>query len=66
MPRRKQQEFSRLLRKNGAGTLTPAERERMDQLHTEAQRLMLRKAQAYALLAKRGVELPSLEELPQP
>jgi len=66
MAQRKQQEYSRLLRKNGAGTLTAGEQRRMEQLHAEAQRIMLRKAHAYALLAKRGVKRPSLEELPSP
>jgi hypothetical protein len=50
----KQQKLSRLLRKNQAGTLTERERKALDELISESERLMLRKARAYALLKWRG------------
>ncbi|MCI0694528.1 hypothetical protein L0337_21275 [candidate division KSB1 bacterium] len=54
LPPPKQQKLSRLLRKNQAGTLTERERETLDELISESERLMLRKARAYALLKWRG------------
>jgi len=58
-----QKEHSRLLTKNSRGTITEADRGRLDQLSREADRLMLRKAYAYVLLKWRGYRLPTLAEL---
>ena len=58
-----QRELDRLLRKNQAGTLTEQERQKLDRLQREADRVMLRKARADVLLRFRGHRLPTLEEL---
>lgn len=47
-----------LLDKNAAGTLTEAERQELTRLRTEADRFMLRKGHAAALLRWRGHRLP--------
>ncbi len=52
-----------LLERLQLGTLTPEGRELLTHLRQEADALMLRKAQAYALLQSRGHQLPTLEEL---
>ncbi len=54
-----QRRLSTLLRKNQAGKLTARERDALDNLISEAERLMLRKSRAYALLKWRGLPLPS-------
>ncbi len=54
LPRLKQQKLSRLLRKNQAGTLTEREKNALNELIAESERLMLRKARTYALLKWRG------------
>ena len=54
MPSDLQQELSDLLRKNERGPLDPAEETRLDFLHGEANRLMLRESYALTLLKWRG------------
>lgn len=54
MPSDLQQELSDLLRKNERGSLDPAEEARLDFLHGQANRLMLRKSYALTLLKWRG------------
>jgi hypothetical protein len=63
VPTAQQRELDRLLRKNQAGTLTEQERQKLDRLQREADRVMLRKARAAVLLRFRGHRLPTLEEL---
>ena len=58
LPPSKQRSLSRLLRKQQEGTLSEAEERRLQALVQEADRLMLRKALAYALLKWRGYPLP--------
>jgi len=53
-----------LLEENAAGLLTPAERDELAALRTVADRLMLRKAYAWAVLRWRGQAVPALDELP--
>jgi hypothetical protein len=52
-----------LLYKNANDTLTPSERNELTHLRQEANRLMLRKAQAAALLRWRGYQLPPSDQL---
>ena len=63
VPTAQQRKLDRLLRKNQAGTLTEQERQRLDRLQREADRVMLRKARAAVLLRFRGHRLPTLEGL---
>jgi hypothetical protein len=65
-PTGQRRKYDRLLEKNSAGKLTPTEREQLQDLRLESERLMLRKAHAYTLLKWRGHILPSLEKLPRP
>ena len=65
-PTDKRRSYDRLLEKNSAGKITAAEREQLKTLRLESERLMLRKAHAYALLKWRGHTLPALNELPRP
>ena len=53
-----------LLDKNSDGSLTPAEQVELAELRTLADRLMLRKAYAWAVLRWRGQPIPLLDELP--
>jgi hypothetical protein len=55
--------FQELLDKHTAGTLNPAEQNELEILQHEADRLMLRKAHAAALLRWRGHTLPPAETL---
>lgn len=55
--------YYELLEKNSEGDITPAERAELTYLRTEADRFMLRKAQAAALLRWRGYQLPPAENL---
>jgi hypothetical protein len=66
MPANLRRRFRALQAKNAARTLSPREQQRLQELLYESERINLRKAQAYALLAKRGVKLPAVEELPIP
>jgi hypothetical protein len=63
VPTAQQRDLDRLLRKNQAGTLTEQERQKLDRLQREADRVMLRKARAAVLLRFRGHRLPTLREL---
>jgi hypothetical protein len=54
LPQPQQRKLRRLLRKNQAGKLTRREQQSLDELITESERLMLRKARAYVLLKWRG------------
>lgn len=58
-----QREYSRLLTKNSAGSITPGERRKLETLGEEARRLTLTKAHAYLLLKWRGLKIPSLQDL---
>jgi hypothetical protein len=51
-------------RKNAHTTLTPAERAELAALRNQADRSMVRKAYAWALLRWRGYPLPNLDEIP--
>lgn len=53
-----------LLEKHQQQQLTPAERSELAELRVQADRMMVRKAYAWALLRWHGVPLPKLEELP--
>jgi len=63
VPQEQQSELNHLLDKNQAGTLTRPEREELNRLQDEADRVMLRKARAAVLLRFRGHRLPTLDEL---
>jgi predicted transcriptional regulator len=63
MPETQQRNLSRLLRKSQAGTLTQREHQKLNELRTEANRLMLLKSYAYVLLKWRGYEIPTLADL---
>jgi hypothetical protein len=65
-PTEQRRKYDRLLKKNSAGRLTPAEREKLQELRLESERLMLQKAHAYVLLKWRGYALPALTKLPRP
>jgi hypothetical protein len=52
-----------LLARHKTGKLTPIGKEWLTQLREDADKLMLRKAHAYAILKTRGHKLPTLEEL---
>ncbi|MBX7232868.1 MAG: hypothetical protein K1X65_00705 [Caldilineales bacterium] len=53
-----QDEIERLLRKNESEGLDTAEETRLDRLHSEADKLMLRKSYALLLLKWRGYVIP--------
>lgn len=53
-----------LLDKNTANTLTPQERQELRDLREAADRHMLKKAYAWAILRWRGCPTPALDELP--
>jgi hypothetical protein len=55
-----------LRERKASGTLTPEGQQWLTRLSQEADALMLRKAQAYALLKSRGHQLPALADLPVP
>ena len=65
-PSARRRRYDELLEKNGTGAITSEEREELKNLRVESERLMLRKAHAYALLKWRGHVLPKLDELPRP
>ncbi len=52
-----------LLERRRSGMLTPEGQAWLDTLRHDADAMMLRKAQAYALLKSRGHKLPTLDEL---
>lgn len=53
-----------MLEKNSAGVLTSEEQEELATLRLSADRIMLRKAYAWAVLRWRGHAIPPLDELP--
>lgn len=55
--------YEDLLQQNADDTLTAAERDELTQLRREADRFMLRKAHAAALLRWRGYQLPPADKL---
>jgi hypothetical protein len=55
--------YDYLLSQNANGHLTPEERAELDRLRTAAERFMLRKAQAAAILRWRGNLIPPAEHL---
>jgi len=65
-PTGQRRKYDRLLEKNSAGRLTAAEREQLQDLRVESERLMLRKAHAYTLLKWRGHTLPALNQISRP
>jgi hypothetical protein len=58
--------YQELLDRHATGTLSDAERRELDELRLEADRFMLLKAHAAALLRWRGYQLPSPEPSPKP
>ncbi|MBI3921571.1 MAG: hypothetical protein HY318_09155 [Armatimonadetes bacterium] len=59
----KQRRLGRLQEKNQAGAVTERERQQLDDLLQEGQRLMVIKAHAWVLLQWRGEPIPTYEEL---
>ena len=59
----KQALYDVLIERQNAGSLTLEGRHALAQLRDDADALMVRKGQAYALLHGRGYTLPSLDEL---
>ena len=59
----KQRRWKRLLEKQQQGTLTASERQELEQLLAEGDRLTLDKAHAYLILKERGQRIPELERL---
>jgi predicted transcriptional regulator len=53
-----------LLEKNQTAEISPEERQELSELRSSVDRLMLRKAYAWAVLRWRGHRIPSLTELP--
>lgn len=64
VPSHQQERHLVLLEKNQATSLTPEEREELSHLRLAADRLMVRKAYAWAILRWRGHSVPALNELP--
>jgi hypothetical protein len=60
VPAIQQDRLNDLLQKNQAEGLSQAEQDELDQLHTEANRVMLRKSYAYVLLKWRGYPVHGL------
>ncbi|MBM4456994.1 MAG: hypothetical protein FJ011_04360 [Chloroflexi bacterium] len=60
----RQARHQQLLERNSAGSITAREREELAALRLAADRLMLRKAYAWAVLRWRGHPTPALHELP--
>jgi hypothetical protein len=58
MPAAQQRQLGYLLRKNQAEGLSAVEQQSLEQLHAEANRLMLRKSYVYVLLKWRGHQVP--------
>lgn len=58
-----QRRHLQLLEKNSAATITAEERRELSQLRDEADRLMLRKAYAWAILRWRGHRMPAFADL---
>jgi hypothetical protein len=65
-PKKKLERYDRLLARNSEGTITPKVRADLRALRLETEKLMVRKAHAYALLKWRGYALPALDRIPRP
>ena len=65
LPPTRQRLYTRLRRKNSAGTITAKEKETLHTIGEEARRLMLKKAHAFMLLKWRGQPIPTAQELQQ-
>ncbi len=61
LPAVKQRKLDRLLLKNSEASLTAKELTELDEVHLEANFLMLKKAEALALLKSKGHDLPISE-----
>lgn len=59
-----QELFQSLLERNATGELSAQEQAELANLRERADRLMLRKAYAWAVLKWRGVPMPAFDELP--
>jgi len=64
VPPSQQERHLALLEKNRAASITSDERRELNDLRLAADRLMLRKAYAWAILRWRGHPVPALNELP--
>ena len=64
VPSPQQEHHLALLEKNQAASITPEERQELSALRVAADRLMVRKAYAWAILRWRGHPVPALHELP--
>lgn len=60
-----QQRHEELLEKNQIGAITSPEQQELRELSLAADKLMLKKAYAWAILRWRGYRMPTLEELPK-
>jgi hypothetical protein len=60
----KQRRIDELLEKNSEGTITPAEKERLEQLVTEAERLMVANAQLLARFSRSEAANPPAGAVP--
>jgi hypothetical protein len=58
----KQRRWRRLLEENRQGALTESERQELERLAADGDRLTLCKAHAYLLLKERGHRIPELEK----
>ena len=65
VPLVQQQRHMMLLEKNQLASMTAEERQELSDLRSAADRLMLEKAYAWAVLRWRGHRVPALEELPR-
>jgi hypothetical protein len=63
-PAKKQARHLELLERSRLGAVSPAEQDELAALRVAADRLMLRKAYAWAVLRWRGYPIPPLAELP--
>ncbi|MGA9377450.1 MAG: hypothetical protein WBV73_01505 [Phormidium sp.] len=59
-----QKHHEELLEKNQIGAITSPEQQELRELSLAADKLMLKKAYAWAILRWRGYRMPTLEELP--
>ncbi|NEP60585.1 MAG: hypothetical protein F6K31_26895 [Symploca sp. SIO2G7] len=64
IPPEQQMQHTALLEKNAMNDITPQERQKLSELRTAADQLMVTKAYAWAVLRWRGHRIPSLSELP--
>lgn len=63
-PQAQHERQAELLDRNAEGTISAAERTELARLRDDADRHMLKKAYAWAVLRWRGYPIPSLDELP--